>query len=53
MRDLIKGKEKWIFALTNHQVDQLKMTEWFNQNHLAKVLSFHVDTYKAIIDNIL
>lgn len=53
MKNLIQWQEKWIFLITNHQVDKLQMTEWFNQNHLAKVLVWHIDTYKHIIDNIL
>lgn len=53
MKTFIKWKEEWIYRLMNHQVDQLQLQEWFNKNHLAKVLVWHIDTYKDIIDNLL
>ncbi len=53
MKKLIKWQEEWITKLTIHQVEQLAMSEWFNQNHLAKVLVWHIDTLKAIIHNLL
>lgn len=53
MQNLIKWKEEWIYLFTNHSVNQLQMTEWFNKNHLAKVLVGHCDTYKIIINNLL
>jgi len=52
MKDLIKWKESWAYLFTNTQVEQLQTTEWFNQNHLAKVLVWHIDTYKWIIENL-
>lgn len=53
MRSLIKWQEKWFFELTNHQVEQLQMTEWFNQNHIWKILYGHIEVYKNIISLLL
>ena len=53
MRMIIKWNEEWVYKFTNNSIEQLQQTEWFNQNHLAKVLVWHCDTYKAIIDNLL
>ena len=53
MKGLIKWQEEWVYAFTNHQIEQLQQTEWFNKNHIAKVLIWHIDTYKHIIDNLL
>ena len=53
MKNFIKGQEEWVYAFTNHQIEQLQQTEWFNKNHIAKVLIWHIDTYKDIIDNLL
>jgi len=53
MKSLIKWREEGVYAFTNHSVEQLQQTEGFNKNHLAKVLVGHIETYKAIIDNLL
>ena len=50
---MIAWQEEWIAKLTIHQVEQLAMSEWFNQNHIAKVLIGHIETLKAIIYNLL
>jgi len=42
-----------MFLFTNHCIDKIQQTEWFNKNHLAKVLIWHIETYKTIIDNLL
>ena len=43
----------WIYKFTNHSVNQLQMTEGFNENHIAKCLVWHCETYKYIIDKLL
>lgn len=53
MKELIKWNEANMYLFTNHCIEQLKQTEWFNKNHLAKVLISHIETYKHIIDNLL
>jgi len=53
MKELIRWNEANVFFFTNHCVDKIKQTEWFNKNHIAKVLIWHIETYKTIIDNLL
>lgn len=53
MKQLIRWKEKEVYTFTNHQIEQLKLTDKFNQNHIAKVLIGHIDALKVIVDNLL
>jgi len=53
MKNFIKGQEEWVYKFINHSVEQLQQTEWFNKNHIAKVIIWHINTYKDIIDNLL
>jgi len=53
MNNLIKWNEEWIYMFTKHSVDKIKETEWFNRNHIAKALVWHIDVTFAIIDNLL
>jgi len=54
MKELIKGKEEWMYHLTNHQVEKIKeQLDTGRSYELVKVLYEHIDTYKTIIDNLL
>jgi len=53
MNNLYKWSEEWITAFTLHQVEKLKETPKFNENHIAKVLVWHIETLKIVIDNLL
>jgi len=53
MKHFIKWKEEWVFLFTNNAVDNIRNSEWFNSNHLAKVLYEQCEMYKHIISNLL
>ena len=53
MKHLIGNNIEWVYLLTNNCVDNIRNSEWFNSNHLAKVLYEQCEMYKHIISNLL
>ncbi len=53
MNTFIEEHIEWAYAFANHTVNNISNANWFNTNHLAKMLLAQTDVYKIIIDKIL
>ena len=55
MRKLFKWNERWIFYLVNNQVDTFKFKniDEVKHNHKVKTLIAFIETYQAVIYNLL
>ena len=53
MNTFIENHIEWAYALTNHCVENIRQTEDFNKNFLAKRLYEQAEVYKIIIDKLL